>query len=64
MAAGRFNQRLYVIPSREMVVVRLGRANRTWSDPAFLARLLCGRRPQEPAAGESSGENRGRAGGP
>ena len=64
MAAGRFNQRLYVIPSREMVVVRLGRANRTWSDPAFLARLLDGRRPQVPATGETSGEGRGRAGGP
>lgn len=42
MAAGRYNQRLYVIPSREMVVVRLGRADRTWSDVAFLARLLEG----------------------
>ncbi|PQJ34936.1 hypothetical protein BSZ35_10310 [Salinibacter sp. 10B] len=42
MAAGRYNQRLYVIPSRQMVVVRLGRANRTWSDVAFLARLLEG----------------------
>ena len=42
MAAGRYNQRLYVIPSRQMVVVRLGRADRTWSDGAFLARLLDG----------------------
>lgn len=64
MAAGRFNQRLYVIPSRETVVVRLGRANRTWSDPAFLSRLLHGRRPQDPAAGETSGEGRDRAGRP
>ncbi len=59
MAAGRFNQRLYVIPSRETVVVRLGRADRTWSDPEFLSRLLRGRRLQEPAAGETSGEGRG-----
>ena len=42
MAAGRYNQRLYVLPSRRMVVVRLGRADRTWSDVAFLARLLGG----------------------
>jgi CubicO group peptidase (beta-lactamase class C family) len=45
MAAGRYNQRLYVLPSRQMVVVRLGRANRTWSDVAFLARLLDGTTP-------------------
>jgi hypothetical protein len=43
MAAGLFNQRLYVIPSREMVVVRFGRADATWSDAEFLARLLDGR---------------------
>lgn len=40
VAAGRYNQRLYVFPSREMVVVRFGRADRTWSDRAFLRRLL------------------------
>ena len=43
MAAGLFNQRLYIIPSREMVVVRFGRADRTWNDAEFLARLLDGR---------------------
>lgn len=43
MAAGRYNQRLYVLPSREMVIVRLGRADRTWSDKAFLSRLLQGK---------------------
>ncbi len=43
MAAGRYNQRLYVLPSKEMVIVRLGRANRTWSDAEFLARLLDGK---------------------
>ncbi|MFB6278417.1 MAG: serine hydrolase domain-containing protein [Salinibacter sp.] len=42
-AAGRYNQRLYIIPSLEMVVVRLGRANQKWSDAEFLARLLDGR---------------------
>jgi CubicO group peptidase (beta-lactamase class C family) len=43
MAAGLFNQRLYVVPSREMVVVRFGRADATWNDAEFLARLLDGR---------------------
>lgn len=50
MAAGRYNQRLYVIPSLEMVVVRLGRANRRWSDAEFLARLLDGNSLLESAA--------------
>jgi len=43
MAAGRYNQRLYVLPSKEMVIVRLGRADRTWSDAEFLTRLLGGK---------------------
>jgi CubicO group peptidase (beta-lactamase class C family) len=42
MAAGAANQRLYVIPSRAMVVVRFGRWDDAWSDAAFLARLLDG----------------------
>lgn len=42
MAAGRHNQRLYVIPSKEMVIVRLGGADLRWSDAKFLARLLNG----------------------
>ena len=42
MVAGRYNQRLYVMPSRQMVVVRMGRADLTWSDADFLARLLDG----------------------
>jgi len=42
MAAGLFNQRLYVVPSRDMVVVRLGRRDATWDDAEFLARLLDG----------------------
>ena len=53
MAAGRYNQRLYVIPSRQMVVVRMGRANLTWSDAAFLARLLDGRIPDRTGADAS-----------
>jgi CubicO group peptidase (beta-lactamase class C family) len=44
MAAGRLNQRLYIIPSKEMVVVRLGGADLRWSDAEFLARLLNGKR--------------------
>jgi CubicO group peptidase (beta-lactamase class C family) len=44
MAAGRLNQRLYIIPSKEMVVVRLGGADLRWSDAEFLARLLKGQR--------------------
>jgi len=42
MAAGLFNQRLYIIPPEQMVVVRFGRADAAWSDAAFLARLLDG----------------------
>ena len=42
MAAGLFNQRLYVIPSRAMVVVRFGRADRSFRDAELLARLLDG----------------------
>lgn len=49
MAAGLNNQRLYVIPSREMVVVRFGRRDRDWDDAEFLARLLDGRPYDAPA---------------
>ncbi|PSQ88756.1 MAG: hypothetical protein BRD30_06620 [Bacteroidetes bacterium QH_2_63_10] len=48
MAAGLFNQRLYVVPSREMVVVRFGRPDPTWNDAEFLARLLDGRDYEAP----------------
>ncbi len=42
MAAGRHNQRLYIIPSKDMVIVRFGGADLRWSDAEFLARLLHG----------------------
>lgn len=43
MAAGAYGQRLYVIPSRGLTVVRNGRTNSdTLDDVQFLGRLLCG----------------------
>lgn len=39
MAAGAGNQRLYVVPSLRLVVVRFGEGG-PWSDDEFLARLL------------------------
>ena len=58
MAAGLFNQRLYVIPSREMVVVRFGRADAGWNDAEFLARLLNGTEYDAPAAPSASLDER------
>jgi CubicO group peptidase (beta-lactamase class C family) len=40
VAAGVGNQRLYVIPSLELVVVRFGRPDRRWLDREFLAPLV------------------------
>jgi len=40
VAAGVGNQRLYVIPSRDLVVVRFGAADRDWRDQDFLRKLL------------------------
>ena len=37
MAAGAGNQRLYVIPSLNLVVARFGENDRGWRDPDFLA---------------------------
>jgi CubicO group peptidase (beta-lactamase class C family) len=37
MAAGAGNQRLYVIPSLDLVVARFGEDDRGWRDPDFLA---------------------------
>jgi CubicO group peptidase (beta-lactamase class C family) len=37
MAAGAGNQRLYVIPSLNLVVARFGEDDRSWRDPDFLA---------------------------
>jgi len=42
MAAGAGNQRLYIIRSLDMVIVRQGRAGQ-WDDKDFLGRLLLGR---------------------
>lgn len=39
-AAGFANQRLYVLPSQGLVVVRQGKNHLGWSDGVFLARLL------------------------
>jgi CubicO group peptidase (beta-lactamase class C family) len=50
MAAGLFNQRLYVIPSRDMVIVRFGRADPSWNDAEFLARVLDEEALERPAA--------------
>ena len=58
MAAGLFNQRLYVIPSREMVVVRFGRADAEWNDAEFLARLLDGTEYEAPPAPSVSVDDR------
>lgn len=44
MAAGALNQRLYLLPDEQAVVVRFGEGG-PWSDEAFLARLL-GHEPQ------------------
>ncbi|MFP8881545.1 MAG: serine hydrolase domain-containing protein [Myxococcota bacterium] len=40
MAAGSGNQRMYAIPSLDLVVVRLGRAHRGWRDREFLGLLI------------------------
>ncbi|TVP72775.1 MAG: class C beta-lactamase-related serine hydrolase [Gemmatimonadales bacterium] len=42
MAAGLFNQRLYIVPSRGLVAVRMGGPDQSWDDAEFLARLLEG----------------------
>ena len=39
MAAGAGNQRLYVIPSLNLVVARFGEEDRDWRDPDFLERI-------------------------
>ncbi len=42
MAAGAGNQRLYIIPSLDMVVVRQGKFG-SWDDREFLSRLILGK---------------------
>lgn len=44
-AAGALDQRLYVIPSRDLVVARLGDGDRGFRDEELLARLLWGLNP-------------------
>jgi hypothetical protein len=34
------NQRLYILPSQDLVVVRFGDRDQHWSDEAFLTRLV------------------------
>ncbi len=46
MAAGAGKQRLYIIPSRDLVIVRQGEVG-PFDDARFLARLLDGRAPAE-----------------
>ncbi|MEP7155552.1 MAG: serine hydrolase [Betaproteobacteria bacterium] len=48
MAAGAMNQRLYIIPSLSLVVLRFGDGG-DWSDNEFLKRLLNGNKPVVPA---------------
>lgn len=49
VAAGAFKQRLYIIPSQRMVVVRFGRSgNRQFSDAAFLRLLTEAEAPAPP----------------
>jgi CubicO group peptidase (beta-lactamase class C family) len=45
VAAGAGNQRLYVIPSEDLVVVRFGATDRTWQDRNFLRALLTSTEP-------------------
>lgn len=58
MAAGSGNQRLYVIPSLDLVVVRLGRADRGWRDREFLALLVSAPPSSREASRESPRETR------
>jgi CubicO group peptidase (beta-lactamase class C family) len=44
MAAGALNQRLYVIPSLDLVIVRQGQGGE-WDDREFLDRLILGKTP-------------------
>ena len=42
-AAGARDNRMYVVPSRGLVIVRLGTGNRQWRDAEFLSRALDGK---------------------
>jgi CubicO group peptidase (beta-lactamase class C family) len=61
VAAGSGNQRLYVIPSADLVVVRFGVPDREWRDREFLDHLIAGREtqaPTEPASAPDGTETR------
>jgi hypothetical protein len=60
VAAGSGNQRLYVIPSADLVAVRFGDPDRKWRDPDFLAQLMSGRTaaPDAPKAADAGEETR------
>jgi CubicO group peptidase (beta-lactamase class C family) len=58
VAAGRGNQRLYVIPSADLVVVRFGDPDRGWRDREFLARLMRGRSDRPEATKQTEAEPR------
>lgn len=40
MAAGAFDQRLYIVPSRHLIIVRFGRASLSWKDYQLLDTLF------------------------
>jgi CubicO group peptidase (beta-lactamase class C family) len=48
VAAGVGNQRLYVIPSQDLVVVRFGDPDRGWQDRKFLQTLLASETSEAP----------------
>lgn len=52
MAAGQGKQRLYIIPSLQLVIVRQGDGGKGWRDGEFLAILLAGAKPAPTAAPE------------
>lgn len=52
-AAGHNGNRLYILPSRGLVIVRLGSRERGYSDRAFLSRVLDGR--TQGSSGKGSG---------
>jgi CubicO group peptidase (beta-lactamase class C family) len=69
VATGSGNQRLYVIPSADLVAVRFGIPDREWRDREFLDQLVAGReaQPATPTPSAANGETEARrdgSGGP